>query len=376
MQRKIGLLALCSLLVLMAFAASKAQPSQAAQATLPATMAATAAMGKTRKVSFVPPAFTSPFHVAMADGAQSEADKLGWAISIQAVASEGDIAGQVTLVKKELDKGIDAISVNPITIEPMIEGVKAANAKNIPIFLHNFITPISDGKVAAYIGYDQWGGAEKLGIYTCGLLAKQYKTTVEKATGKVFILLGADSIFSHRRTQGYKAGLAETCPDVMVVGEQAADWLREKGASVATAALQKTPDIDVFYGNSDEMAIGAAIAAERLGLKVNKDFFAIAIDGNQPTLDLLKEGKFTATLGVDPVRMGVTVIDAMQTVLNGGTVPQIILTPSTVVDASNLQDYIDGKPWTTPTAGAPELDNGKPTLDKSADAAATMAATP
>ena len=171
--------------------------------------------------------------------------------------------------------------------------------------MHNLITPLSDptAKVTSYIGYDQWGGAAKLGVYTCHLLAARNNTTPEAASGSVYILLGIDSIFSrHCRTQGYVAGLS-MCPGVQVVGEQSAEWTREKVVSVATAALQQFPDIDVFYGNSDEMAIGASLAAEALGLKVNQDFYAIAIDGNQPTLDLIQQGKFTATLGVDPYRM-------------------------------------------------------------------------
>jgi len=81
--------------------------------------------------------------------------------------------------------------------------------------------------------------------------------------------------------------------------------------------LAEGSDIDVFYGNSDEMAIGAALAGEQLGKTINKDFFAVGIDGNQPTLDLLGQGKFSATLGVDPVRMGVTVVDTMQKILAG-----------------------------------------------------------
>jgi len=165
------------------------------------------------------------------------------------------------------------------------------------------------------------------------------------------------------------------CPGVQVVGEQSAEWLREKGASVATAALQKTPDIDVFYGNSDEMNIGAALATEKLGLKIGKDFFSIGIDGNKPTLDLIKEGKITATLGVDPGRMGETVINAMEKVLNGEKVPQFLLTPSVVVDAANLEDYLAGKTWTDPVGGAPEVDNGKPTVEKTTSAAGTMAPT-
>jgi ribose transport system substrate-binding protein len=125
------------------------------------------------------------------------------------------------------------------------------------------------------------------------------------------------------------------------------------------------------------MNIGAALAAEKLGLKIGTDFFSIGIDGNKPTLDLIKEGKITATLGVDPTRMGEAVINAMEKVLNGETVPQVLLTPSVVVDSENIDDYLAGKTWTEPVAGAPELDNGKPTVDKSAAATAapTAAAT-
>ena len=316
-------------------------------------------------VGFVPPAFTSPFHVMIAAGARAEAAAKGWTIDVQAAASEGDFAGQVTIVEQLIEKGVQAISINPINVDAMTAGVKAAADAHIPVFMHNFITPLSDptAKVTAYIGYDQFGGAEKLGKYTCRLLAKKFGVTPEAATGKVYILLGIDSIFSHRRTDGYKAGLT-MCPGVKVVGQQTAEWTREKGASVATAALQQFPDIDVFYGNSDEMAIGAALAAESLGLVINKDFYAIAIDGNQPTLDLIRQGKFTATLGVDPFHMGQVVIDAIDAVLHGGTVPQFILTPSVIVDASNLDDYVAGRTWMPPVAGSAEIDNGLPTVNR------------
>ena len=298
----------------------------------------------------------------MVKGAQDEAAKLGWTIDVQAPASESDYASFVTIVQQLLEKGVDAISINPIGTDSAVTAVKAANDKNVPILAHNFITPFSEGKVNSYIGYDQWGGAEALAKYTCGLIAKKYNTTPDKTKGKVYILLGLDSIFSHRRTGGFKAGLTKNCPSVTVVGEQSAEWLRTKGQDVATTAWQKTPDIDVFYGNSDEMAIGAALAGEQLGKKINTDFFAVGIDGNPPTLDLLKQGKFSATLGVDPYRMGITVIDTMDKIFKGQPPPNIILTPSVVVSPDNLADYLAGKLWTEPVAGAAELDNNKPTV--------------
>jgi len=313
-------------------------------------------------VGFVPPALTSPFHVSMAEGATAAGTEKGWTVDVQAPTAEGDFAAFVTTVEQLLEKGVKGLSINPIGTDSAVTAVKSANEKGVPIIAHNFITPFSEGEVLSYIGYDQWGGAEKLAAHTCELLAGKYGTTAAETPGKVYILLGIDSIFSHRRTGGFKAGLAKNCPNVTVVGEQTANWLRQDGQAVAAVAWQADPEIDVFYGNSDEMAIGAALAGEQLGKKINEDFFAVGIDGNQPTLDLLKEGKFSATLGVDPVNMGKTVVDTMQKVLDGEEVPEITLTPSVVVTPENLDAYLAGELWTEPVAGAPELDNDQPTI--------------
>lgn len=327
------------------------------------------------RVGFVPPALTSPFHVAMVEGAQARAAELGWELIVQAPASEGDFQAFVTTVEQLLETGVDAISINPIGTDSAVTAVEAANERGVPIMAHNFITPFEDESldVFTYLGYDQWGGAEALAQVTCDLIADKYSSTADETTGKVYILLGIDSIFSHRRTGGFEAGLTKYCPNVEVVGEQTAEWLRTKGQEVASVALQQNPDIDVFYGNSDEMAIGAALAAGQLGLMINEDFFAVGIDGNQPTLDLLGDGQFSATLGVDPFRMGVAVIDAMAKYLNGEEVPAITLTPSVVVTPENLEAYLAGELWTEPVSGFPEFDNGMPTVP---DEEATPEATP
>ena len=315
-----------------------------------------------KTVGFVPPALTSPFHVSMAEGASNAGEELGWTVDVQAPTGEADFAAFVTTVEQLLEKGVDGISINPIGTDSAVTAVKSANEKDVPIIAHNFITPFSEGEVMSYIGYDQWGGAEKLAAYTCELLAGKYGTETADATGKVYILLGIDSIFSHRRTGGFKAGLEKNCPNVEVVGEQTANWLRQDGQAVASVAWQSDPDIDVFYGNSDEMAIGAALAGEQLGLTINEDFFAVGIDGNPPTLDLLGEGNFSATLGVDPYNMGVTTMETLEKVFNGEEVPEITLTPSVVVTPDNLDAYLAGELWTEPVAGSPELDNGEPTV--------------
>ena len=331
---------------------------QAAQPVLPS--AAELGSANIHYVAIVPPGMTSPFHVAISEGARAEGDTLGWRVDVQATASESDIVGQVNLIQQFLEMGVQAISINSLQAEAIVPVVTTANAKGVKVFIHNSLTPLPDGDVTTYVGYDQWDGAAKLSEYTCDLLARKFGTTPERATGKVFILTGIEGFHVHRRTQGYLAGLAR-CPNVQIIGEQSAEWDRERGANVATAALQRTPDIDVFYSNSDEMGIGAALAAEQLGLVINRDFFVVSIDGNKPTLDLIRQGRYTATLGVDPARMGRAVIDTMNAALNGERVPEYLTTASVVVDESNVEAYVAGETWTPPVAGYPELDNGLPT---------------
>jgi ABC-type sugar transport system substrate-binding protein len=162
------------------------------------------------RVAIVPPGFTSPFHVALKDGAVNVGKQIGWKVDVVAAENENDFAGQVAVVEQELQKGIFAISINPIDARAIVTAVREANKAHIPVFMHNLITPVSDGKVEEYIGYDQWNGAAKLAHYTCDLLHNQ---------GYVYILVGIPGFHTNRRTQGYQWGLQQNCPGVTVVGE-------------------------------------------------------------------------------------------------------------------------------------------------------------
>lgn len=315
-------------------------------------------------VAVIPPAMVSPFHVAIADGAKAQAEEYGWNLIVRAPERETDIEGQVTVVEQVVQRRVDAISVNPINADAMSAGVRAANEADIPVFMQNLITPIGEGDVVEYIGYDQWGGAENLAKYVCDLLAQDQQVALSEASGQVFILTGIPGFHANRRTGGFRFGLKNNCPNVRIVGEQTAEWERERAMQVATTVLQQNPSINVFFGNSDEMAIGAALAAQQLGLTIGEDLFVVGIDGNDVTLDLIGENTITATLGVYPDRMGAVVIQQIQKYLNGEQLPQILLTPSIVVDRNNVDAYIAGDTWIAPIEGVPEIDNGQPTINE------------
>src|SRR5688500_9481654 len=111
--------------------------------------------GAVKRVAVIPPGFSSPFHVAIKDGAQRTAADYGWLVDVVAAEREGDFAGQLAVMEQEIQKGVVAIGVNPIDAKAIVSGVKKANNANIPIFMQNLITPIDEGQVVEYIGYDQ-----------------------------------------------------------------------------------------------------------------------------------------------------------------------------------------------------------------------------
>jgi len=134
-----------------------AAPTEAPQAAAP-TEAPKAAEPY---VGFVPPALTSPFHVAMVDGATARSKELGYKIDVRP-GQRRRLPGLRDHRSATAGEGRPGDVDQPDRHRFGVTAVKAANEKGVPILAHNFITPFSEGKVESYIGYDQWGGAEKL----------------------------------------------------------------------------------------------------------------------------------------------------------------------------------------------------------------------
>lgn len=302
---------------------------------------------KRKTVVVLPPGTTSPFHSQIAKGAQQQGEDMSFRVEVQAPESERDFKGQVAVMERFIQKQVDAISVNAIDEKEISSAIKNANKAKIPVFVHNSQTPITDGKVVEYIGYNQRNGGKACGEYSAKLL---------KGKGLIYIIEGIPGFHQIERTGGFLDGIKKFPGIRVIIGEQSADWEREKAINLATQALQKYPGINLFFANSDEMAIGAAIAARNSGKKV----FTVGIDGNPVTLDKIAEGVVTATLGVYPDKMGAQIILQMNKLFKGEIIPSYLETPAVVVDKSNLEDYKAGKLWTEPKEGrAEELPNVK-----------------
>jgi len=125
------------------------------------------------------------------------------------------------------------------------------------------------------------------------------------------------------------------------VASQTADYDRATGVKVTEDLLQRFPkgEIQALYAHNDQMAFGAAQAIKEQGRTEIKIF---SIDGEVNALQNVKNGSFAATVGYPLVVKESTLAAAK--LCAGEPIDQRIKLDSTLIDASNVEQYIGKEP--------------------------------
>jgi ribose transport system substrate-binding protein len=289
-------------------------------------LSAAAAMAAQPEIAFVPPGMVSPFYSGVISGAKPAAQKLGYKFVIIAPERESDFAGQAKIVEDMVENKVSGIALCAINIEAISSSVKKANEAKIPVVIFNSLSDLPSGNVFAYVGYDQRAG---------GVKVADYVNKIKHGKAKVAIIEGLPSTFTTDRKGGFVDEIKKY-PGVQVVASQPGDWEREKSMNVAQNILESNPDIDVFYGLSDEMALGASQACKAAG---KKGVVIIGIDGNPNAIDAVAKGDITATLGVNPDLIGAKAIETLSLAINKKTSPKKVVTDTVIIDASNCAKF-------------------------------------
>ncbi|NLD51975.1 MAG: sugar ABC transporter substrate-binding protein [Clostridiales bacterium] len=291
------------------------------------SLTATAALAD--EIGFLPPAMTSPFYASCIEGATPVATASGYELLVMAPPSEDDYATQMSMMEDMITRGVKGIAVCGINLDALIPGIKKANEAGIPVVMFNTITELEGVEVYAYSGYNQYNGGGKIADWV------NEKTG---GTAKVAIIEGLPSDYTTQRMGGFVDRCKEAYPNIEVVATQPGDWVREKGMNAAMDMLQAHPDINVIYGLSDEMALGAVQAIKQLG---RDDIIVVGLDGNPNAFESVKAGELTATLDCGPVAIGANAILAIVEALeNVPREEKVIEAETTVVDISLVDDFI------------------------------------
>jgi ribose transport system substrate-binding protein len=201
--------------------------------------------------------------------------------------------------------------------------VTKAKEKLIPVVTIDTDAPNSDRSV--YVGTDN---------YYAGFLAG--KAILNDTTGpqQVAIITGRfDAPHQKLRVQGFKDAVA-TEKRIKVIAVEESNITEIGAVEAAHKILKAHPTTTAFYGTSALDGIGIAQVVKNL--KAENDFYIIAFDILQETLEYIEEGTIEATVVQFPYQMGYEAVEKMIQLNKGDDLEPLQHTDTKVIYKKDL----------------------------------------
>ena len=253
------------------------------------------------------------FYQQMQAGMQNEAQKVGYKVVF--VDANRDNARQQQQVEDFISRKVDAIVLTPYDSKAIGSAIVEANKANVPVFTADIANASKQGTVIAHIASNNEQGGEQAGQLMCKALP---------AGGSVAILDQPEVTSVQDRVKGFKAALAQHCPNVKVVADTDSNGSRTKASNDMSDLLQAHSDLKGVFGINDDSALGAVTAIQT----ANKS--GIAVIGYDATPDAraaIKNGQIFGDAIQHPDQIGKLTIDAIRDYFNGKKVAKVYAVP-------------------------------------------------
>ncbi len=276
----------------------------------------------------------NPFFVALAAGAQEEADKLGVELVIN--DPKDDVNTQVTQLENFINAGFDGFvvtAVDPAAIGPL---AKEALDSGMQVVAHT--SDLGAENQTALV----WAVEHDMGV-TLGRQAGEWaKANIPEGETLELAILNYDVLPQViQRREGIVDGIAEVFGDnYEVVGTvTAGDPI--SGSEAAENWLQAHPDLDMIVGIND----GGALGAYQSVIAADKDdpatFFVGGIDATDEALAAIMEGgSYQATVDQQPSEMGALTVRTLVKAIQGEEVEPVASIVLAPVNASNVEAFM------------------------------------
>lgn len=156
---------------------------------------------------------------------------------------------------------------------------------------------------------------------------------------KVVVLMGpAGNVHSGGRRVGYQETLFDARPDIEILDEQIANWMKGEAMSLMENWLEKYPQIDGIISMNDSMAIGALEAVKAAGRE--DEMTAYGVDGLADAVLSIKAGDLTATCVQDADNQAYSALEISRRILSGEIERGESITKGVLVTSENVDEWI------------------------------------
>ena len=290
-------------------------------------VAASALAADKVKIGFSQGTMESSWRVNMVEGNKKFAEANLPDVDLVITNGENNASKQVSDVESLIAQGVKVLIISPVTADALTPVVKQAMDAGIPVLT---LDRKVNTDVTLHIGADNVLIGKTAGEFVCDAL---------KGEGNVVEIQGtAGASATVDRHDAFHAVLAEKCPNVKVVADQVANYVREPAIKFMEDVLQRfgPGEIDLVYAHNDDMALGAVTALEAAGRLAEVQ--VVGIDGENAAYDAIKAGKMVATftyhfVAPEGIQYGYKVA-------TGETLPVEIVLPTHQVDQTNVEEWL------------------------------------
>jgi ribose transport system substrate-binding protein len=267
------------------------------------------------------------FFDQMNAGAQGAAKKAG--VELVIFNANDKPSAQNDAIETYTQQKVTGIIAVAIDVNGIMPAVQSASAAGIPVVAVDSILPAGPQK--AQIGVDNAKAGHDMGEFFAA-----YVKNSMGGKAKLGIVGALNSFIQNVRQKGFE-DVAKSTLGVQMAGVVDGRNVQDSALSVAETLLTGNPDLTAIYATGEPALLGAIAAVISQGkqdsVKVfGWDLTAQAIAG-------IDAGFVVAVVQQDPAAMGAAAVDALVTLKKGGTVPQTIPIPITIVTKANVQPY-------------------------------------
>jgi len=260
----------------------------------------------------------NPYFHVLRNAVESRGKELGYKVIVY--DGQNDPSKQPSQVEDAIQKGVDAIIINPGDEFSTANALKEAMAQDIPVVTVDRKVNI-DG-ILSYIVTDNKKGGQMAGEWLQNYMPNGGKvvhiegvmgTAPQRERGSGFL-----SVIDPKENPDSKFEIIDT-----VVG----NFSMAPAEAAMSDLLAKHNDIDVVFAQNDTMAVGVVRAIETAG-RQDDGIVVIGFDGSQEAFDLIDQGKMHATAVQDFKYQGTEAVNIVDAYLKDGTKPE----PNILVD--------------------------------------------
>lgn len=261
-------------------------------------------------------------------GAQDYAKELGNIELFVHAPEGGQVQQQIEIMENLISMKVDGIAIGSTDPEALAPYIDQAIEAGIPVVTFDSDTPNS--KRIGYIGTMNY----QAGVHMANVIA-------DKLGGEGELLILQDVATQGNlveRLQGIRDTLEADYPNIKILDVQSGDADPARSVEVLESMIEANPDFDSYTGIGGAGG-PAGIAVWKARGWTNQDKMNISFDNTDENIDGLKEGLVTALVSQRQHAWGKIIIDSLNTLIDGGEIPEHNDTGTIEVTIDNIDTY-------------------------------------